>query len=303
MVLRERARKSGLKLAQDTFDIGRQHRSHLDLLVAAAFRRWKLCMLLGFLGALAGAMLSLPIAKTYRASALVTMAPGDSVTTPSSLSVSALGGLAALAGLPPVPGSDRSEALAVLQSDTFLTYFIQKHDLLPDLYPDSIYRRWLTPGQPSVKDAVRRFRQHALEIQDDRRTGLISISLVWPAQDQAHIVANAMVRDVNNILRERKIAESEARVAAIQNQLESTSAVAVRTALLSLLEQELKLGTLARTREDFALVVLDPAQPADEHDRVAPQRFVWAAGGAAVTGLLLLALLHFRVIDPRSPAE
>jgi hypothetical protein len=273
----------------------------IDELVFHALRRWRWLLVAGFVGGFAGGMASTAVPKSYRASTLVTMAEGDSVQVPSALSLSALGGLAALAGLPSPPGENRSQALAVLQSASFAMAFIRTNNLASEMFAEDStwFGQWFSRKERSDKDAVRQFQRDVLEIVENQRTGLVTISLVWPNRDRVHEITNTLISQLNDLLRTRRVQKSEVRIAALQTQLDRTHAVAVRAALLSLLEQELKVGTVASTQQDFALVVLDPAQPADEEDRAGPQRLLWALSGSIVASALLLCLLYVQILRRR----
>lgn len=261
-------------------------------LIGSLLERWRLLMVLGGIFGVLGVAASFLVDKTYRVNTLVTMAEGDKLKLPSALSSSGLGDLAALAGLAPPAGEDRSESLAILQSDLFLGRFIETHKLTPQLFS----RRWdiakgdwkggMLGAPPTRKEAVRKFRKSALRIDEERKTGLITVGLIWAAPDSAADIANSMVADLNEMMRTRRIHDSQARVAALQEQLDTTATTEVRTALFSLLQQDLKTITIAKTRKDFALIVLDPAQKPDEYDRVGPQRFVWLFVGGVCGGLI-----------------
>jgi uncharacterized protein involved in exopolysaccharide biosynthesis len=293
---------AGVPAAEDmmSMDVGAEGSPLISMLL----KRWRLLFALGALFGVLGVAASFLVSKTYRVNTLVTVAEGDKLRLPSALSSSGLGDLAALAGLAPPAGEERSEALAILQSDFFLGRFIDSHKLAPQLYP----RRWNEAAKqwkdgwltsaPTRKETVRKFRKRALRVDEDRKTGLITVGLIWTAPQNADTVANSLIADLNETMRMRRIRESEARIAALQEQLDSTATTEVRTALFSLLQQELKVMTIARTRKDFALIVLDPAQKPDEYDRVGPQRFIWLFIGGFI-GVALAALLAF-LSDVRS---
>lgn len=268
-------------------------------LIGSLLERWRLMFCLGLVFGALGVAASFLVDKTYRVTTLVTMAEGDKLKLPSALSSSGLGDLAALAGLAPPAGEDRSEALAILQSDLFLGRFIETHKLTPELFPrrwDSAAAAWkggLLGSPPTRKEAVRKFRKKALKLEEERKTGLITIGVVWAVPASAADIANALVSDVNEMIRARRIHDSQTRVAALQEQLDTTVTTEVRTALFSLLQQELRTITIAKTRKDFALIVLDPAQSPDEYDRVGPQRFVWLFAGGVCGGIIGTLIVLF----------
>lgn len=263
-------------------------------------KHWRRLLLLGMLGAVIAVAASLLVQKTYRVSVLVTMAEGDKMRLPSGLSGGGLGDLAALAGLAPPGGEDRSEAMAILQSDAFLGHFINSHELAPVLH----WRRWdpatgdwkggLFGKRPTLRASIREFRKHALTLNEDRKTGLVKVELVWGDKENAAALCNALVEDLNETMRRRRIRDAETRIVALQEQLALNATMEVRAALFSLLQQDLKMVTLAKTRKDFALMVLDPAQDPDEYDRAAPLRFIWLFVGGALGVVLGGMMIFFR---------
>lgn len=268
-------------------------------LVAAIWRyRWFAAALwLGTVAAAAAYVATTP--KVYRVQAV--LAP----STPSDLTggLGALAGFASLAGLGGVrsPGeTDVNVAIATLMGRQFTEDFVRAETLLPVLFSDrwdSANGAWRgTP--PSLSDAYRLFEKGGLrKILQDKRTGLITIQIHFRDGAVAAQLLQRMIATVNQQLRSRAILEAEASVAILNKELAATSAVEMKQAIYGLIEGQLKLSTLARVREDYALRVIDPPVVPDANDYVAPRRALILASAVvigfclSIAAVLLISLL------------
>jgi uncharacterized protein involved in exopolysaccharide biosynthesis len=228
-----------------------------------------------------------------------------------------LGGLAALAGL----GGGRQDVdqtLVILQSQTFLQQFLVSENVLPVLYPhqwDAVNKRWhpdvtfagrvgaawrrvhswISPdpqappgdGSPDLWEAYRRFSS-LISTELDKRTHLVTLSVGWKDPVVAAHWANELVRRINNETRARAVAESEANLNYVAEQLGRTQVFELRQALYHIAESEQKHAMVANTHEDFALRVLARAEVPRE--RSFPKRTVLVLGGV-IGGLVLGALV------------
>ena len=68
-----------------------------------------------------------------------------------------------------------------------------------------------------------------------------------------------MVKQLNEQLREKAIADSQKRIGYLEKELAKTSLQDMRLILYNLLESEKQKAMLANVNEDFALEVIDPA--------------------------------------------
>lgn len=199
-----------------------------------------------------------------------------------------LGSLAAIAGIN-IGGSRKSEeAIEYLRSRGFTADFIQSHSLLPILYA----RRWdAQRGQwreepPTLAMAVKRFSEKVRQISEDRRTGIVTLSIVWSDRVLAAQWANALVVESDDALRKRGVAELGRSIDYLQQEAAQASNIEIRSAVYKVMESELKDQMLARTRDSYAFSVLDPAIPPDLTDKDSPIRILYVTFGG-VFGLLL----------------
>ncbi len=135
----------------------------------------------------------------YRAS--VVMVPVDDAGADGAMgsAVGQLGGLASLVGLNIGGGRSRTpEALAVLRSRQFLESFIDEEHLLPILFSKRWNARtnsWAVTGDkvPTAGDAYRYFAKGVLNVSEDKKTSLVTLSIKWRNPDQAPI-ANKLLQ-------------------------------------------------------------------------------------------------------------
>jgi uncharacterized protein involved in exopolysaccharide biosynthesis len=178
-----------------------------------------------------------------------------------------LGGLAGAAGLNLLGETKTSEPIAVLRSRDLIREFIQQNDLMPILYAkkwDAAARRWkdARPSkQPDLRDAVKYFQENILTVQEDKKTGLVTISVEWKDANLAAAWANQLIERVNVQMRDRALAEAESNVEYLRKQLGTTSETSLQQAASRLLESELQKSMLARGNREFAFRVIDRPEP------------------------------------------
>jgi multisubunit Na+/H+ antiporter MnhC subunit len=268
---------------------------HASRLAAAIWRyRW-LAALIWIGTVVAAGVYVATAAKVYRVQAV--LAP----STPSDMtgSLGALAGFAGLAGLAGVrsPGeTDVNVAIATLMGRQFTEDFVRAESLLPVLFSDrwdSVDNVW-RGKPPSLSDAYRLFEKGGLrKILQDKRTGLITVQIHFRDGAVAARLLERMIARVNRQLRSRAITEAEASVAILNKELTSTTAVEMKQAIYGLIEGQLKLSTLARVREDYALRVIDPPVVPDANEYVAPRRAVILASAVVIGFCLSIAAVLF----------
>ena len=191
------------------------------------------------------------------------LAPASEEKSGASSALSQFGGLAAMAGIS-IPSSTNTErVLATLETREFLRNFVKNKNLLPkifsDFWDDSLNSWNLVKGQDQfeIEDAVKILRG-AIQIEE-RKSGLITLSISWKDPEFAAKWANDLVKQLNEQLREKAIADSQKRVGYLEQELAKTTLQDMRAVLYNLLESEKQKAMLANVNEDFALEVIDPA--------------------------------------------
>ena len=107
--------------------------------------------------------------------------------------------------------SNIEQVIATLQSRKFLGAFVRKNNLLPTLFQslwDAKNKKWLVEtdeDEPTEQKAVAAFKS-ILAVVEDKKTGLITVSIEWGNPSTAAEWANLLVDQLNEQLREEAIA-------------------------------------------------------------------------------------------------
>jgi uncharacterized protein involved in exopolysaccharide biosynthesis len=187
------------------------------------------------------------------------------------------GGLASLAGVSIGGSSDRSEAIGTLKSWKLAETFIATQKLLPVLYADA----WDTEKgtwksnlaePPTLWFGTGKFVNEIRTVEEDKKSGLITVTVEWEDPEQAARWATELVRLANKSLREQAIKRSEGNLAYLHAQLDETIIVELRQAIYRLIENEVKSVMVAQGSEEYAFRVVDPAVVPEK--KVRPKRAV-----------------------------
>lgn len=205
-----------------------------------------------------------------------------------------LGGLGGLVGAGLGADSRVDERIATLTSRALASRFIADQSLVQVFCDDGVIActdgrsRPAAATEEEANQALRLFTRRVLAVSEDKRSGLVRVSITWRDKRLAADWANRYVKLANQDLQERAIAESERRIQFLRDAAEKTQAVELRAAMYRLAESEIKSVMIATTRPDFAFRVVDPALVPDETARVRPRRALLAVAGAFL-GFLLAA--------------
>ena len=244
--------------------------------------------------ATAFAFLTSPV---YRAATVLVPAGNGSGSLNGALSsaLGSLGGLAALAGVNlGSEGSQTDEALAVLRSRNFTAKFIADRDLLPLLFPDkwdAAARKWKSGSAkaPTLSEGFLKFERSIRSINNDRKTGLVTLAIDWTDRHLAADWANEIVRRINEEMRIRAIAQADAYLDYLRAELDATTVVETRQVINRLIEAQINQRMLAKVNVEYAFRVVDPAMVPDAKDVVRPKKIMIIAVGI-LFGLVLGAL-------------
>jgi uncharacterized protein involved in exopolysaccharide biosynthesis len=215
-----------------------------------------------------------------------------------SAALGQFGGLASLAGIGPgAMGGGTAEPLAVLRSREFTEAFIRDRNLIPVLYPklwNAAAGKWNVEGDdiPTLARAFRMFDKSVRTVTEDRRTGLITLSIEWTDPNVAAEWANTLVARLNAEMRVRAIQRTNDAVAYLEKELGSTSELETRQAINRLMEAQIKQRMLANVTMEYSFRVVDRALPPDLRDKVRPKRLLMLLTG----GVLGLALGIFAAL-------
>jgi uncharacterized protein involved in exopolysaccharide biosynthesis len=205
---------------------------------------------------------ALAATEWYRSEVL--MMPAEKKSLGLAGQLGGLGGLASLAGIT-VGDGGTAEPLAVLTSRDFTRSFIEDENLMPILFEekwDKSAKQWSSPNKdewPDIRDAIKFFGEKIRGVREDRKTGLITVSIRWTDPEIAANWANLLVNRVNSHMRQRALTAGQANVAYLQRELATATLLPLQESVGRLLETELQKVMMAKGNEEFAFRVIDRA--------------------------------------------
>ncbi|ENQ8700046.1 Wzz/FepE/Etk N-terminal domain-containing protein [Vibrio harveyi] len=267
--------------------------------------------------AIGSVLYALSLPNIYKADAL--LAPAES-SNGGGLSKMAgqLGGLAALAGVN-LGGNESSQtdlAVQVMKSRQFVEVFINKHDLLVPLMAakgwdlannklildEELYNPntgvWhrepdgMRGATPTAQEAFEVFSKEVLSINQDKESGLYTISVKNYSPYIAQQWVNWLIEDINKVMRERTIAETSQNLAYLNTQLQKTAVADMQSTFYKLIEEQTKSLMLAEVQEEFIFKVVDPAVVPELKD--GPKRALICVLGTLLGGMLGVAIVLVR---------
>ncbi|GMQ89025.1 MAG: Wzz/FepE/Etk N-terminal domain-containing protein [Gammaproteobacteria bacterium] len=246
---------------------------------------------------LASIVLALVMTPVYRAEIQVAPVSGEDSNNRFAAQLGELGGLAALSGINMEQGSKKNESIATLRSRRFTEQFIKDEKLLPVLFHDkwdAENQRWdeTDPEDiPTLEDAWKLFNKKIRRISEDRKTGLVVLSIEWEDPGEAAHWANELVSRVNEMLRKKAATDSENAIGYLREQLGKTSVVELKQVVNRLIESEMKEIILANITREYAFRVIDPAVvPEDPFKPVMVLMVVFGIAFGAVLGIILAVI-------------
>lgn len=208
---------------------------------------------------------------------------------------SQVGGLAALAGISLDNASQqKEEAIAILNSKSFAYAFFRERNLLPELFPEkwnNETKRWTTDAEdtPTMGDAWELFDRHVRDVHEDRKTGMVTLSIEWTDRVEAVEWTGELVSRLNEVMRRRAIEEAETSLTYLNRELDKSSSIDIRQAIYRLIETQIKKVMLANVRAEYSMRVIDPPVMPDA-DRFDRPKVVPAILLGGICGLLLGAI-------------
>ncbi|EOV0853164.1 Wzz/FepE/Etk N-terminal domain-containing protein [Vibrio parahaemolyticus] len=266
-----------------------------------------------FVFAVGAVLYALSLPNIYKSDAL--LAPAES-SNGGGLSKMAgqLGGLAALAGVNFGAGESSQTDLAVqvMKSRQFVEAFINKHDLLVPLMAakdwdlannklildEDRYNpttgEWLREAKglrgaiPTAQEAFEVFSKEVLSINQDKESGLYTVSVKNYSPYVAQQWVNWLIEDINKVMRERTIAETSQNLAYLNSQLQKTAVADMQSTFYKLIEEQTKSLMLAEVQEEFVFKIIDPAIVPELRD--SPSRALICVLGVVIGSVLGFAI-------------
>lgn len=250
-------------------------------------RRWLVTAITAAFG-LAGVAYALLSTVWYRAEVVIVQADN----MPASAGLGQLGGLASLAGISIGGGGASQTPIAVLKSRDFAQQFIEEEGLLTIIFADkwdTAASRWKTAdpsSQPDIRDAVRVFDEKVRAVSEDKKAGLVKLSITWKDPALSAKWANLLVTRVNDRLRKSALAEAAGNIKYLQSEMATTNVTALQLSIGKVLESEMQKLLLAKAGDEYAFKIIDHTTVPKK--RVKPQRGIVIAASLFI-GLVLSA--------------
>lgn len=268
----------------------------LEAIFLALWRsRWWI-ILASVLGAAAFGAYAFLATPVYRAEVKFTIKSSyGSASGMRAQAANQLGGLASLAGITVGGDSERGAALELLTSYGFLAEFVEQEKLLPVMFPKAVGKEPADEPQATLQDAVLTLQAGTIQVNDNKKSGIVTLAVEWTDPKLAANWANALLARANARLRNQAIADARRSRAFLEKEAERTAVSELRTAVYRLIESDMKSEVLASTQFDYAYRIVDPAYVSD------PRRFVWPKRRLLVlAGLLLGGFLSVVFVGARS---
>ncbi|MGI3001861.1 Wzz/FepE/Etk N-terminal domain-containing protein [Shewanella algae] len=268
----------------------------------------------------ASVVIALMMPNIYKSEALLAPASEEQGAGGLAGLASQFGGLASMAGinLGGSGGSDKTQlAIEVLKSRQFIGDFIEKHQILPELmavdkwhmdsntisFDPDIYdeksKTWVRdvelPFQPkpSLLEAQKEFLK-IFVVNKDNESGMVQISIEHQSPFLAKQWVDWLVTDINNVMKERDVAEAIRSTEFLNKQIETTKIADIRTILYKLVEEQAKTIMFAEVRDEYVFKTIDPAVVPEEFYK--PKRAIIVAIGIAfglIFSVMVVLIRHF----------
>ena len=247
----------------------------------------------------------------YRAEALV--APIDDNDSGMMPFQQEFGGLAALAGvsLGNATQDNASLAIELLRSRIFLSQFIYKHDIGPQLmavdYWDEetselvidaeIYNQasnsWVASSSngkdgPSEEQLFRALKDR-IEVVRIPKTGFITIAVTHRSPTIAKQWVDWLIADINDQVRAKDIEESRESIKFLRIQASQNSFADLDQAFFELIQSQMQRMMLANVRGEYVFDTVDPAFAPESP--FSPNRLLILLLGLVIGALLAIALV------------
>ena len=263
--------------------------------------------------------LSLP--NIYKSTATLIPTSGEEQSGAGSLAAR-FGGLASMAGVSlGGSGIDKTQiAIETLRSREFLSEFIKKHNLKPELmaakswdatnnrivYDKELYNpetkkwewktksQWKKESQPSDQESITELLK-IVGFNFDDKSSMVNISASHLSPFVAQQWVQWLIDDINQHMRKQDITEANKSIGYLTNKLKETSLAEMQKIFYELIEAQTKTKMLAEIRDQYVLKVIDsPIVPEKKNE---PKRMIiclLAVIFGCVVGILFSFLIHIK---------
>lgn len=262
-----------------------------------------------------GVIYSLSLPNIYESRALLAPTKSSGI----SRSLQSYGNLAGLAGINLPSGgveSNTAKAIKKIGSFSFFENNIQKNIFLPNLmaikawnaqtneltYDESLYikksntwvRDYSYPMKkiPSAQESFNVFAGKHLNLNEDKATGFITLSIKHQSPFVAKKWTELVVNEINTFYRQKDKLESKKAASYLNQQILKTSLSEIKLVMAQLIQEETKKLTLIEANEYYVFDYIDP--PAVMEKKVQPSRALICIVFAILGGLLSIFLVFLK---------
>ena len=183
---------------------------------------------------------------------------------------------------------NEDEALAVLRSRELFDTYATEQNVLPELYInkwDAENHRWAVSSSriPTLRQAYKLFNTKVRDIDLDRRSGIVTMTITWSDRAQAAKWARGLIALTNSQLRQKALKQAQDNMRFLSDEMRSAgnsdAPNALTMALANSYNRELQSYMFAKGQPDFAFEVIDQPTIPDARERVFPNRPLFAVLG------------------------
>lgn len=235
-----------------------------------------------------------------RFSSTIVFAPSEEESS-VGLDSSGLAGIASMAGVDLGSGSNKTQSihnLELLKSRNVLKVFLIDNTKLEILAP----KYWDNSTNQLIKD-LSLSELHAIIYKDyfsfseDRRKNIIKFSVTSHNKEISSRIANEFLDFGNDLLRQKTITENDNFFNALSKEFSDIDSITLKQGISSKIASKLFSTSIAKSKEDFAFEILDPAIP---NPRPIPSKFMLGVLALSVTLILRLLILLFQFRNKKS---
>jgi len=220
----------------------------------------------------------------YRSEAILSLKDESSTSTKTRLN-----SVAQLTGLNLASQSENKGAVVTetVKSRDFVKHLITFEDVLPGLmaykaynkgngiitFDDSKYisetKKWI--NTPSLMETHKEYVRNVVSIyQDKADTGFIYVSVTHPSPTFSKFLLELIVQEMNELVRQRDLKESENALSYLKNELSNTKLIEMKQSINMLIQSQLETQMMAKIGNDYVFRIIEP--PFLPEEKVAPRK-------------------------------
>ncbi len=302
---------SGIENADDEIDLR-------ELWQAIWQGKW-LIIAITFIFALSSVLYALSLPNEYKSTVLLAPASSSSSSSLSKLA-GQFGGLASLAGLNlGAGGADNKTVIAmeIIKTWGFIEKFIEDNQIEVEVFAAKGWNRmndkliinqdlydenkkiWvrkfdISKNQKAAPSTWELFKkiENKINITQDRKSGLISLSVEHFSPTVAKEWADKLVKAINDHIQKRDRDEAMKNIEYLNDKIKETNIADMQSVFYQLIEEQTKTLMLAEVSEEYVFKTLSSAKVAEEKSK--PKRAIIVILGVILGALLSLIFVLIR---------